>query len=167
MKAIVTGYDGTEQAERALARAAELAQALGAKLVVVSVGRSSRLAATAPVLEPADPTLVPAGAAGPLMTGGTMPLPTLPTPPREPEQPGEEHLLLERARSFLSPRRVEADYVPEIGDPVERLLEVAEERDAELIVVGSRERGLLERLLGHGVDEKLARRAHRDVLLVH
>jgi nucleotide-binding universal stress UspA family protein len=54
-----------------------------------------------------------------------------------------------------------------VGDPVERLLEVAHQRDADLIVVGSRERGFLERLLGHGVDEAVARRADRDVLLVH
>jgi nucleotide-binding universal stress UspA family protein len=161
MRTIVTGYDGTEHAERALARAAELAQALGAKLVVVSVGHPPRMAVTEPML--ADATLVP-GAAGPLTTHGTVPLPS--SPP-EAEDPSEALLLLERARGFLVPRRVEADYVAELGDPAERLLDVAEERDAELIVVGSRERGLLERLLGHHVDEKLARRAHRDVLLVH
>jgi nucleotide-binding universal stress UspA family protein len=163
MKAIVAGYDGTEQAERALARAAELAQALEAKLVVVSVDRPARLAAIAPVLEPADPTLVSTGVAGPVMTGGTMPLPTSP----EPAEPAEGLLLLERARRFLVPRRVDADYVSEVGDPVERLLQVADDREADLIVVGSPERGLLDRLLGHGVDEKLARRTHRDVLLVH
>jgi nucleotide-binding universal stress UspA family protein len=162
MKTIVAGYDGSEQGERALARAAELAQALDGQLVVVSVGRSSRLAAFEPVLEPTDPALAPTPI-GPMPTGGAMPLPS---PPR-PEEPAEEQLLLERARGFLVPRRVEADYVAEVGDPAERLLQVAEDRDAELIVVGSRERGLLERLLGHAVDEKLARRAHRDVLLVH
>jgi nucleotide-binding universal stress UspA family protein len=67
----------------------------------------------------------------------------------------------------LASRPVEAEYVVEVGDPVERLLDVADQRDADLIVVGSRERGFLERLLGHGVDEAVARRADRDVLLVH
>ncbi len=43
----------------------------------------------------------------------------------------------------------------------------ADQRDADLIVVGSRERGFLERLLGRSVDEAVARRAERDVLLVH
>lgn len=160
MKTIVAGYDGSEQGERALARAAELAEPLGAKLVVVSVGRS--LGPAEPVLEPTDIALAPMPL-GPVPPGGAMPLPS---PPR-PEEPDEAQLLLEQARRFLVPRRIEADYVAEIGEPAERLLQVADDRDAELIVVGSRERGLLERLLGHGVDEKLARRAHRDVLLVH
>jgi nucleotide-binding universal stress UspA family protein len=34
------------------------------------------------------------------------------------------------------------------------------------IVVGSSERGFLERLLGRSVDEAVARRSERDVLLV-
>src|SRR5262249_49875640 len=43
----------------------------------------------------------------------------------------------------------------------------ADERDADLLVVGSREHGLLERLLARSVEEAVARRAGRDVLLVH
>jgi nucleotide-binding universal stress UspA family protein len=67
----------------------------------------------------------------------------------------------------LASRNVEAEYVVELGDPAERLLEVAEQRDADLIAVGSREHGFLERLLGRSVDERVARRSERDVLLVH
>jgi nucleotide-binding universal stress UspA family protein len=160
VKTIVAGYDGTEHAGRALARAAELARALTATLIVVGVGRPSRVSAPEPVFEPISPVL-PAGATGPLIR--TVPVPSL----REPEEPDETLLVLERARSLLASRDVDADLVSELGDPVERLLEVADERDADLIVVGSRERSFLERLLGAGVDEKLARRAHRDVLLVH
>ena len=92
-----------------------------------------------------------------------MPVPSAPPP----EGPTEETLLLERARRFLAPRRVDAEYVGEIGDPAERVLEVAEDRDADLIVVGSGGHGLLERLFGHSVDAKLARRTQRDILLVH
>jgi nucleotide-binding universal stress UspA family protein len=159
MKTIVVGYSGTEQGERALARAAELAQPLEAKLVVVSVGRSPGLAAE-PVLEP-ELAFVPS----PI---GPMPSPELRRPVAPPcEQPSEGTLLLERARSFLMARRVDAEYVTETGDPTERLLDVADDRNAELIVVGSSEHGLLGRILGHGVDEKVARRAQRDVLLVH
>jgi nucleotide-binding universal stress UspA family protein len=159
MKSIVTGYDGSACAERALARSAELAERLGAELVVVSVGRSAGLMELEP--SPVDPTLVPTGV-GPAATGGLMPVPL---PPAR-EQADETRLLLERARSFLAQRRVEADYVAETGDPADRLLDVADDRDADLIVVGSREHGLLERLLGHCVEEQLARRAQRDVLLV-
>jgi nucleotide-binding universal stress UspA family protein len=162
MGTIVAGFDGTDQAERALARAAELAEVLEAKLVVVSVVRPLRLALAEPML--ADPTLVPAAAAGSPLRGATVPLPA---GPAGLDQPGEALLLLEQARGLLAPRGVEAEYVPEVGDPATRLLDVADDRDAEIVVVGSRHHGLLERILGHGVDEKLVRKSHRDLLLVH
>jgi nucleotide-binding universal stress UspA family protein len=169
MKPIVVGYDGSDAAERALARAADLAEALSAGLVVVSVSRSRRVPVTAPLLEPAGPVLVPGGVTGPIAPGGTLGLPPVPEP--EPEAAPEPRELaehrLERARMSLARRRVEAEYVAEFGSPAERLLEVAEERDASLIVVGSREHGLLERLLARPVEQQVARRSERDVLLVH
>ena len=67
----------------------------------------------------------------------------------------------------LTRRHVEAEYVAEVGHPEERLLELAEERRADLLVVSSREHGLLERLLARPVEETIARRAACDVLLVH
>jgi nucleotide-binding universal stress UspA family protein len=162
MKTVVTGFDGSEPAERALVRSAELAAALQAKLVVVSVGRPVRLVRE-PMPVPLDLTLMPTRAGGPLMTGGTEALPA----PATVEELDEARLLLERARRVLVPRRVDADYVAETGDPAERLLQVADARDAELIVVGCPQHSLLDRMLGHGVDEELGRRAHRDVVLVH
>jgi nucleotide-binding universal stress UspA family protein len=83
----------------------------------------------------------------------------------EPDELAERQL--ERARRALLGRSVDADYVVEFGDPAERLLELAEQRGADLIVVGSREHGFLERLLSRPVDESVARRSERDVLLVH
>jgi nucleotide-binding universal stress UspA family protein len=150
MKTIVVGYDGTEAAERALRRAAEVAEAFSARLVVVSVS-----AAYAPAVEVVSP-----GA-----PGGTVPVPGPAPAAPEPEQLARQQL--DQARASLASRKVETEYVVELGDPAERLLEVADERDADLIVVGSREHGLLERLLGRPVDEAVARRAERDVLLVH
>ena len=151
MKSIVVGYDASDAAERVLDRAAELAEALAARLVVVSVA-DAPLPATAPVLEPTGPMPVP-GAAAPLAD---------PEPERELAQ-----RRLERARARLASRSLEADYVAEVGSPAERLLVVADERDAELIVVGHGEHGLLERLVMQPVEEAVARRARRDVLIVH
>jgi nucleotide-binding universal stress UspA family protein len=153
VKTIVVGYEATDASERALLRAADFADAFSAHLVVVSVG------VLTPVIgvEPAGPMLGPALA------------PAAPFPPPE-QVPDPEELAqrrLERARSALAGRSVEADYVAEIGDPAQVLLEVAERRDADLIVVGSREHGLLERLLVRAVDEAVAQHADRDVLLVH
>jgi len=62
---------------------------------------------------------------------------------------------------------IEAELVEAIGDPADAIVEVAEQRDADLIVVGTREPSLIERELGHSVSEHVQRRAHCDVLIVH
>jgi nucleotide-binding universal stress UspA family protein len=92
----------------------------------------------------------------------------VPLPELEPPEPEElARRVLEQARAALTLRSVEAEYVAEIGAPAERLLEIADEHDADLIVVGTREHGFIERLLARPVDEEIARKAVRDVLLVH
>src|ERR671936_783611 len=156
MQTIVVGYDGSDAAERALRRAAEIAEAFSARLVVVSVSGSAYAPAPVSALEPSA-EVAPTAVAGPLAPGG-------PAPP-EPEELARREL--ERARMSLASRELETEYVVELGEPAERLLDVADQRDADLIVVGSRERGFLERLLGRSVDEAVARRSERDVLLVH
>jgi nucleotide-binding universal stress UspA family protein len=156
VKTIVVGYDASDAAERVLDRAAELGVAFSARLVVVSVA-TMPLPATAPVFEPGGPMLVPGGAA-PLAE---------PEPEGEPNAKELAQRRLEQARARLAARGLDADYVAEVGSPAERLLIVADERDAELIVVGSGEHGLLERLVAQPVEEAVARRAGRDVLIVH
>ena len=151
MKTIVVGYDASDAAERALDRAAQLAEALSARLVVVSVA--------APPLPPAAPVLEPAG---PMLPGGTAPLSG---PEPDPTEIAQQWLA--QARSRLASRSVEADHVGKVGSPADELLAVADERDAELIVVGSGDHGLLERLVAPPVEEAVARRAERDVLIVH
>jgi nucleotide-binding universal stress UspA family protein len=159
---ILVGYDGSEASERALSRAAELAEALAARLVVVSVFGLGGL--PAPEFESIPP--LPLG--GPLSVGGTIPVPEA-----DPESKAEFEELarreLDRARATLSRRSpsLEADYVAKVGSPADTLLDVAEERDADLVVVGTREHGLLERLLSPPVEEAVAKHAERDVLLVH
>jgi nucleotide-binding universal stress UspA family protein len=160
MDTIVVGYDESDVGERALWRAAEIAEAFSAQLVVVSMTSAHAPAPLEPTAE-----LLPSAVAGPVPAGGTVPLPA-----PAPALPGAEELArrqLERARMSLANRKVETEYVVELGDPAERLLELADQRDADLIVVGSREHGFLERLLGRPVDEAVARRSERDVLLVH
>jgi len=67
----------------------------------------------------------------------------------------------------LADRGITADVVNGIGDPAEVIVQVAEQRKADLIVVGTREPSLIERQLGHSVSEHVQRRAHCDVLIVH
>jgi nucleotide-binding universal stress UspA family protein len=158
VKTIVVGYDGSDAAERALRRGAELAEAFSARLLVISVGGS--IHAPAPIAE-----LAPVPVPGPIAPGATVPPPQPTTAAPEPEELARRQL--ERARTALAGRNVDADYIVELGDPAERLLELAEQHDADLIVVGSREHGFLGRLLSPPVDESVARRSERDVLLVH
>ena len=164
MKTLVVGYDGSDAAEHALRRAAEIAEVFSARLIVVSVSGSAYVPAPVSALEPTT-EIVPPAAAGAAAAAGTVP--PLEPAPAAPELEELARRQLEQARMSLASRKVETEYVVELGDPAQRLLEVADQRDADLIVVGSRDRGFLERLLGQSVDEAVARRAERDVLLVH
>ena len=137
MKTIVLGYDGSEPAQRALARAADFAHAFGAEIVITSVA----------------PALVPAGRG------------IGPYDPADPPELHEEHL--GRAAAFLAERTIPFHGDVSIGDPADHILRLAETHKADLIVVGTREPGLLERLVGLSVSENVQRHAHCDVLIVH
>ncbi len=139
MKTILVGYDESEPAKRALDRAAELAVALDAEVIVTSVA----------------PALVGASAAR-----GIGPI----DPADPPELHREE---LEHAAGVLGKRGIRAEYSLALGDPAGEILDLAESRNVDLIVVGARELGLLERLLGMSVSGAVKRKAHCDVLVVH
>ncbi len=122
MKTIVVGYDGTEPADRALERAAELAKVFGSKLIVTWV---------APVEDEVGPA--------------------------------EE---LDRARTLLSEQGLAVEYQPAIGEPADALVEVAERYGAELLVVGTRDPGAIQRMLGQSVSQAVLRQARCNVLVV-
>ncbi len=127
MKTIVVAYNDTNDSDRALERAAELAGFYDARVVVTSV---------VPVL------------AGGATTG----------------EPGPE---LRHAEEILRSRGIEAELVEAVGEITQAIIEVAESRGADLIVVGTREPSQVERLLGHSISEGVQRMAHCDVLIVH
>jgi len=137
MKTILVGYDGTEQSRNALGRAAELAKVLGSKVVVTSVA----------------PMLITAGRS---------------MGPYDPADPPEAHeSQLGEARTLLEAQGITPTLEEGHGDPADVILEIADKADADLIVLGSNERSLLERALGMSVSGEVSRKAHRDVLIVH
>jgi nucleotide-binding universal stress UspA family protein len=137
VKTIIVGYDDTEPAKRALERAADLASAFGSHLIVTSV---------VPVVTSAAPR-------------------SIGTDPEDDE--GTHTAQLAAAKTFLTGRGIEADYIEALGHPAEAIVDAAVERGADMIVVGTREPGFAQRLFGNSVSDGVAHRAHCDVLIVH
>ena len=136
METIIVAYDDTEPASLALRQAAELARALAARLIVTTVSS----------LEEAGVPNEPAGELGAM--------------------PEDDVQALARARAFLEKEEVEATYQPAIGDPADAIVEIAERNDADLIVVGTRDPGAIQRMFGYSVSQGVLRRAHCSVLVV-
>lgn len=79
-------------------------------------------------------------------------------------EPGQE---LQRADARLRELGVEPELVEAVGEIAEAIVEVGDSREADLIVVGTREPSQVERLLGQSVSEGVQRMARCDVLIVH
>ncbi|MGI8606369.1 MAG: universal stress protein [Gaiellaceae bacterium] len=128
LQTILVAYD--DPTSETLGRAADLAVALGARLIVTNVAA------------PVDSAEAESAK-------------------------GYASERLEQARSFIGPRALEAEFVPSVGPPADAIVRLAEERDVDLIVVGTRRKKFLERLVEGSVNQDVLRRAPCDVLVVH
>lgn len=136
MKRILLGYDASPAAERALTRTAELARTFHCPVVVASV---------APVYEYAVHGV------------GTQ---------FEPAEPPELHAeMAEKAVAKLRDHDLSATAVTGLGETAETLVELADAKEADLIVVGMSTRDVITRFFG-GVSDDVAHEARCDVLLV-
>ena len=144
-RSIVCGVDGSADSEAALATAARLCERLDLRLVVAHV---------------AEPIHVPYAAAAPFggMAGPDAVVSEAST------QEAEAERLLEQvvAKAGLVDARRRAS----VGQPAERLADLADDEDAELIVVGSRGRGAFKAAFLGSVSNSLVGVARCPVLIV-
>jgi nucleotide-binding universal stress UspA family protein len=138
MKTILVAYDDTEPSRRALDRAATLAVAFGSRVLVTSI---------AP-LHYSSPRL------------------TLTVKERGQGIAAREEDM-QQAQAILQERGVAAESLAARGEPATAIARLAEEHDVDLIVVGTRVPGAVQRLLGHSVSQGVSRKARCDVLIVH
>jgi nucleotide-binding universal stress UspA family protein len=143
-RSIVVGTDGSETANEAVRQAAELAATLGARVHLVCV------------YEPL-PTSAHAGQGEedvPSESGWVL-------RPRE-----DVDATLAAAAAVFAAAGVEVDLYAQRGDPADAILDVAEERGADLIIVGNRGRTGAKRFLLGSVPNRLSHYAPCAVLII-
>ncbi len=141
---IVAGTDGSATAERAVARAGELAQALGATLHLVTAVRRV-----------ADSAWVAAG--------GGMGVSAMVDDDALAREDGEK--IVARSAQSLRDLGVSVQGHVCVGEPAQALMSVAEDESASMIVVGSRGMHGAKRLLG-SVPDRVSHHAKCEVLIV-
>jgi nucleotide-binding universal stress UspA family protein len=144
-RSIVCGVDGSADSHVALAFAAQLAKRLGTRLVLAHI---------------AEPAYIPYAAAAPF---GGMAEPMALTEEIE-SQEGAARRLLEQVA--VDAGLAEFERRVAVGLPAERLADLADEEDAELIVVGSRGRGAFKAAFLGSVSSSLVGVARCPVLIV-
>lgn len=144
-RAIVCGVDGSHDSRAALNVAAGLAQRLGARLVLAHAVEYAR---------------IPYDVAAPL--GGLAPQVNVSTRQDAEDEGGKR--LLDQVAFQAGLEQAERRVV--IGNPAERLAELADDEGAELIVVGSRGRGAFKAAFLGSVSNSLVGVARCPVLIV-
>jgi nucleotide-binding universal stress UspA family protein len=140
IESIVVGTDGSPTAEYAVERAAEIAQPLGAKVHVVSAYEQSA---------------AKAGGGFEVSRAEWMVSPGVTV-----------ESVLERAVGLIRVKGIETETYARKGDAAEALLEVADEVNADLIVVGSKGMRGAKRFLLGSVPNKVSHYAPCDVMIV-
>ena len=138
-KTVVVGIDDSEPSKHALRRAADIALASNAELVVTSAAPVLTGMAAAHGIGPYDPA----------------------------DAPETHQIELLHAKDYLAERGIDPVLAFGTGDAADEVVAAAEKHEADLIVVGTREPGALGRVLAGSVSQAVARKAHCDVLIVH
>ncbi|QXJ31168.1 universal stress protein [Saccharolobus shibatae] len=138
MKRILVGYDGSENAERALDFAIELASKFSARLFVVEV---------------IDLTL--------FYNSGILP-PLEATKSLEEKAKKDVKKAIEKAKS----KGVDAEGITLEGDPAHSILEFAKDNQIDVIVIGSRGLSKVQRIFLGSVSNKIVQESKIPVIVV-
>jgi nucleotide-binding universal stress UspA family protein len=140
---IIVGTDGSDRAELAVDRAGELARLLGVKLHVVSCyGKTSD-----------GMGMAAAAAVGVPMAGN-----------EQDEARTRAQHCVDRAQQRLARIGVETETHVWPDEPADALVQIADEQDAQMIVIGNRGMTGARRVLG-SVPNRVSHHAHCDVLI--
>ncbi len=142
-KSIVVGTDGSGTATQAVSQAVDLARAVGAKLELVSAYEPVPAQRLRDERRDAPEDLQ--WAIG----------------PRE-----DVDVTLEAAATVAREAGVEVNVYPRQGDPADAILDVAEEREADLIIVGNKGMTGAKRFLLGSVPNKVSHHAPCSVLII-
>lgn len=139
MKTIIAALDGSDPALHAATKAAEMARALGARLVLASV---------------VTPVFIP-------MEAGAIDIAAI-----EDAMAKDAEGQLTKAAATLQSPGLKIDRKVLRGTTVECLIELAQKEQADLVVVGSHGRGAVQRALLGSVSSRLVHQCPRPVLVV-
>jgi nucleotide-binding universal stress UspA family protein len=142
-KSIVVGTDGSDTANQAVRQAVDVARALGAKLELVSAYEPVPAQRLSEERRQAPEDLQWA------------------INPRE-----DVDATLEAAAKIGREAGLEVDVYPRQGDPADAILDIAEEREADLIVVGNKGMTGAKRFLLGSVPNKVSHHAPCSVLII-
>lgn len=136
MKMLV-GYDGSDEARRALDWAANLARELdGSSVTVISIAPT--LEAAPPIADAVDPS----------------------------SDVDRHRTQAEEAAARLAAADVQAEVLVRAGNPAEEILNAADERSFDVILVGHKGISATRRFLMGSVSERVVRHATHPVLVV-
>lgn len=138
---IVSATDGSERSIKAAEVAVDLARSCGAKLLIITVVRP------------------PEGWWG---IGGAPPTATALTKALDEAQ----HEALDATLRSLDLEGVDYDTTEELGDPATTIIGFCEDNDADLLVIGRRGAGVIERFILGSVADRLVHYAPCPVLVV-
>ncbi len=142
-KSIVVGTDGSDTATQAVRQAVDLARAVGAKLEIVS--------AYEPV---SDQRLAEERRQAPEDLQWAI-------NPRE-----DVEATLQSAATIATEAGIAVDVYPRQGDPADAILDVAEEQEADLVIVGNKGMTGAKRFLLGSVPNKVSHHAPCSVLII-